>query len=87
MADDALPNGKDEKPESCGPALSNSETRNSRKKDDVPPRKSFGERLKAVWVKSGLNVPTLLLMAKGGLPPVIALSMYEIQPYTKPNIV
>jgi len=33
--------------------------------------------LKRIWTKLGLDVPTLLMMGKAGLPPTIALSMYQ----------
>jgi hypothetical protein len=33
--------------------------------------------IKRIWTKLGLDVPTLLMMGKAGLPPTIALSMYE----------
>ncbi|KAK7530871.1 uncharacterized protein J3D65DRAFT_639850 [Phyllosticta citribraziliensis] len=42
-------------------------------------KKTFTTRIKELYKKYGpdLDVPTVLLMAKGGLPPVIAMAMYQ----------
>lgn len=34
-------------------------------------------KLKALWAKTGLDLPTVLMMVKGSLPPTIAISMYQ----------
>ncbi|KAF2432446.1 hypothetical protein EJ08DRAFT_585764 [Tothia fuscella] len=40
-------------------------------------KKGWLSNLKAFWVGLEIDAPTLLMMAKGGLPPTIALSMYQ----------
>lgn len=34
-------------------------------------------KFKQMWAKMGLDVPTLLIMVKGSLPPIISLAMYQ----------
>ncbi|KAJ5528814.1 hypothetical protein N7527_002207 [Penicillium freii] len=36
--------------------------------------------VKKTWQKTGLDRPTILLMMKGGIPPTIAVSIYQSQP-------
>ena len=47
---------------------------------DEPEQKVTNEpkklsKLKTFWTSIGLDAPTVMMMAKGGLPPVIALAM------------
>ncbi|KAF2103870.1 hypothetical protein NA57DRAFT_70079 [Rhizodiscina lignyota] len=83
MAEDAMLDGqpgKYEKGEDSGLSgedASTSAGQERDKKEEVSPKRSFGEKVKGMWAKTGLNVPTVLLMAKGGLPPVIALAMFQ----------
>ncbi|KIW86343.1 hypothetical protein Z517_01739 [Fonsecaea pedrosoi CBS 271.37] len=39
--------------------------------------------LKKIWAKLGLDIPTVLLMLKGGLPPAIALAAYQSDEWAK----
>lgn len=34
-------------------------------------------KLKQIWTKTGLDVGTIMMMVKGGLPPTIAIAMYQ----------
>lgn len=34
-------------------------------------------KLKSLWQKAGLDVPTIMMMFKGSLPPTIAIAMYQ----------
>ncbi|KAJ5757720.1 uncharacterized protein N7511_006414 [Penicillium nucicola] len=46
--------------------------------DDTPKeRQTFAGVCKKIWAKTGLDRPTVLLMMKGGLPPTIAVSIYQ----------
>ncbi|KAL1637039.1 hypothetical protein SLS58_009479 [Diplodia intermedia] len=47
-----------------------------RKRDE---QRGFAAKVKKVWAKYGpdLDVPTVLMMGKGALPPTIAISMYQ----------
>jgi hypothetical protein len=46
-------------------------TEDKKEKDQKP---SF---VKRTWTKLGLDIPTLLMMAKAALPPTIAMAMYQ----------
>ncbi|EKG16447.1 hypothetical protein MPH_06223 [Macrophomina phaseolina MS6] len=48
-----------------------------RKKENA--QKGFAGKVKALWAKYGpdLDLSTLLMMGKGGLPPTIAIAMYQ----------
>ncbi|KAF9894765.1 hypothetical protein FE257_006655 [Aspergillus nanangensis] len=41
------------------------------------PKVTLGDRLKKAWTALGLDWPTVALMAKGAIPPTIALAIYE----------
>ena len=43
-------------------------------------KKNFFSKLKALWAGLDLDVPTVLTMAKGGLPPAISMAMYRCRP-------
>lgn len=57
------------------PVDSNSDDSPSAAKDDG--KKSFASKLKGIWTGLEMDVPTLLTMMKGGLPPSISLAMYH----------
>lgn len=42
-----------------------------------PEKKGFMSKLKGVWAALDLDVPTVLTMMKGGLPPAISMAMYD----------
>ncbi|GES64700.1 MFS transporter [Aspergillus terreus] len=44
------------------------------------PRKTLGDRLKNAWTSLGLDLPTVLLMAKGAIPSTIALAIFQASP-------
>lgn len=43
-------------------------------------KKRFTSKLKGIWTDLEMDVPTLLTMMKGGLPPAISMAMYEDRP-------
>jgi hypothetical protein len=48
--------------------------------EDAPEQETKDKKpniFKRTWTKLGLDVPTLMMMGKAGLPPTIALAMYE----------
>jgi len=47
-------------------------------------KKGFLSKLKGFWTGLGLDFPTLVTMAKGGLPPVISLAMCEFPLTSRP---
>ncbi|QDS77146.1 hypothetical protein FKW77_001332 [Venturia effusa] len=40
-------------------------------------RKTFMSRLKGMWTGLDMDVPTLLTMMKGGIPPALSMAMYQ----------
>ncbi|KAJ6184858.1 hypothetical protein N7519_006159 [Penicillium mononematosum] len=48
--------------------------------DDSKEKTSLFGFVKKVWQKTGLDRPTVLLMMKGGVPPTIAVSIYQSMP-------
>ncbi len=67
------PSSRDEKTSSTATKMA------EEKQSDAPasvPTKKPG-LLKKAWAKTGLDPITIILMAKGGLPPIIALSAYR----------
>lgn len=62
------------------------EIRNVKTKDESPKAEKATKmaKVKALWAKTGLDVPTLKVMAKGALAPTISLAAYvncPSQPY------
>lgn len=45
--------------------------------ESAPEQKS--NKLKALWIKLDLDLPTVLMMFKASLPPTIAIAMYQSQ--------
>lgn len=43
-----------------------------------PEGKDFMSKLKGLWTGLDLDVPTVLTMMKGGLPPAISMAMYDL---------
>lgn len=41
------------------------------------PEANKPSKLKALWQKAGLDLPTVMMMFKGSLPPTIAIAMYQ----------
>ncbi|KAJ5082259.1 hypothetical protein N7532_011302 [Penicillium argentinense] len=58
--------------DSSAPPLSRRDTQATSKE-----RRGLRGLLKRVWLKSGLDQPTILLMLKGGVAPTIAVSIYQ----------
>ncbi|TID19071.1 MFS transporter [Venturia nashicola] len=40
-------------------------------------KKTFASKLKGIWTGLDMDVPTLLTMMKGGIPPALSMAMYE----------
>ncbi|KAE9984928.1 hypothetical protein EG328_008126 [Venturia inaequalis] len=57
------------------PADNNGDDSASAAKDEQ--KKTFMSKLKGVWTRLDMDVPTLLTMMKGGLPPAISMAMYQ----------
>ncbi|KAI7217442.1 hypothetical protein KC333_g4220 [Hortaea werneckii] len=69
--DDSASNGRqDDKKPSSTP--SPQQQQQQQPQDEKKP-----SRLKQIWTKIGLDVPTLVVMFKGSIPPIVALAMYQ----------
>ncbi|KAI6870077.1 hypothetical protein KC343_g7546 [Hortaea werneckii] len=69
--DDSASNGQqDDKKPSSTP--SPPQQQQQQPQDEKKPSK-----LKQIWTKIGLDVPTLVIMFKGSIPPIVSLAMYQ----------
>ncbi|KAL1606225.1 hypothetical protein SLS60_003627 [Paraconiothyrium brasiliense] len=60
-----------------GRAGTNGKSEEAAAQEPEPEKEKKPSILAKAWKKTQLDVPTILMMLKGGLPPVIALSMYQ----------
>ncbi|CAK4030632.1 hypothetical protein DOTSEDRAFT_68258 [Lecanosticta acicola] len=55
------------------------DSRGRNRQEQTEPREEGKKpsKLKQIWTKTGLDVPTLLMMLKGSLPPTIGIAIYQ----------
>ncbi|KAJ5832819.1 hypothetical protein N7474_001130 [Penicillium riverlandense] len=58
-------------------SLRQSQSQQGEDEDSRKEKQTFASRVKNIWKNSGLDQPTILLMMKGGIPPTIAVSIYQ----------
>ncbi|KAI7312325.1 hypothetical protein KC315_g12015 [Hortaea werneckii] len=54
-----------------------SSTPSPQQQQQQPQDEKKPSKLKQIWTKIGLDVPTLVVMFKGSIPPIVALAMYQ----------
>lgn len=84
MADDRKTLETGRKPEERSDGNTNGEIKGNdgSVREDAPGQKPQQEakkpfKIKEIWHKTGLDVPTILMMFKGSLPPTIAIAMFQ----------
>jgi len=63
--------------DSVGKAAQTTNGTEAPSQQDQPDGQKQPSKLKQLWAKIGLDVGTVVIMVKGSLPPIIALSMYQ----------